>query len=451
MASVITETAMRISDLGFADAIIQRKDITANHLSTCFWIQLAFGILLCGVAIGISPLMVTFFKTELVGPVLAVSSIAFAIAPLRIVHGAILKKNLQFFRFAIGGVLQSLVYLAFAVSLAISGFGVWSLVIANLAGQVTLIIARWILLRWHPSFVFSIQSLKDLWKFSANLTGSRAVHLLLERVDYLIAGRFLAAAALGILDMASKILKASNAGLLMSVTQVTFATFSVIQDEDERLRRGFLKSLSYLSLIFIPAFAGLAIVGPELVKVVLGEQWIPSIVPLQILCLSGILGAMTMTSRSLMRAKGRVDIELKLSLVNLVLHVVALLIGVRYGVVGVAAANASVHVILFPIRFAVISRLISLRTVDYLSALRHIIIGTAIMAAGIFAARYGLLYLSLPDAAVLAILVPLGALIYIGALKAMGATNFSDLIDLLREMLGPYAKRTKDRISSTWK
>lgn len=447
MASVITEVVMRIADLGFADAVIQRKEPTRSHLSTCFWTVLVLGLLFSGAAVGLSPLMSIFFHNELVGPVLALSSVAFVIAPLRIVHSALMRKRLQFFRFAVGSVAQAAVALAVAVSLALAGFGVWSLVIGNLAGQVALLISRWTMLRWHPSFEFSAESFRELWKFGARVTATRALSLLATRIDYLILGPFLTAAALGILHMARRIVNASNTGLFVTANRVAFPTFAIIQDEDERLRRGFLRSVAYLSLIFFPVFTGLAIVGPEVVRVFLGEKWIEAIVPMQIFCATGILGSTGVTTGPILRAKGRPGIEMFLTMMGVAFRVPALLLSVRFGIVGIAVALTVVSVLLLPVRLVIISKSIGVGPRDYLAALRSAVGGTVPMALVVAAARYWLVSsATLPDVALLAILVVLGAAVYFAALKLTKAAALGEMTTLAIEVLGPYARSVVGRI-----
>jgi len=447
MAAVITEVVMRIADLGFADAIIQRKDTTSSHLSTCFWTMLGLGIILCGVTVAISPIMAGFFDNELVGPVLAVSSIAFVIAPLRIIHGSLMRKQLNFLRFSIGEVVQAVAYLAAAISMAILGFGVWSLVIGNLTGQVALLISRWTLYRWHPSLTFSIESLKDLWKFGASVTGTRAVQLLIQRLDYLILGRFLSAATLGIYHMAHRIVISSNTGLLMTVNRVAFPAFSLIQSETERLRRGFIRSIAYLSLILLPIFAGLAIVGPELVRVVLGEQWLEAITPMQILCLSGFFLAVNITVGPILRAKGRPGVELVIAIVTACLRIPALLISVQYGIVSVAIAVTSVSVLIFPIRLYFIKRVIGVTMIDYLITLRPAFIGTAIMTIILLPFRYTLTsILAIPDIVLLISSILLGILVYFSVLKIAKVQSLSEMSGLVFDVVRPFARSAKSRI-----
>jgi len=438
MATIVTELALQTIGLGFGDAIIQRKKVTASHLSTAFWSGLALGIVFCGVTVAISPLVADFFGNELVGPVLAVSSLAFVIAPLRSIHGTLLMKRLEFFRFSIGEIGQAVTYVAVAVSMAFAGFGVWSIVLGNLAGQLALVILRWVLCRWHPSIMFSLKSLRDLWGFGSKVVGNKAVNFLSQRLGYFILGTYLSAAVLGFYDLGYRTANSSRTWLSMAVRRVSFPVFSAVQDEDERLRRGFLKSVTFTSLIAAPLFTGLAIVGPELVKVVFGDKWIPAVSPMQILCIPMGIAMMKVMVPSLFLAKGRPDIDLKLNIAGVALLVPSLLIGVRFGMVGVAVGVSVVGAILWPASLAFVRRLIGVRIRDYLVALRPAVVGSAVMAMTLLAFRYAAA--SLPDVGLLISSVLLGAITYYVALKVARVQALGEMIGLVLEMVRPYAR-----------
>ncbi len=452
MATIITDLVRRVVDVGFGAAIIQRKEVTASHLSTTFWAGVALGIIFCVVIVAISPFVAGFFRNELVGPVLAVSSLSFLIVPLGSVHGALLQKRLQFFRFSIGEMGLGVTYVAVAVPLAFAGFGVWSLVLGNLAGILAVTILRWALCRWHPSIMFSLKSLRDLWGFGFNVTGSRLVHFLSERLDYLIIGRFLAAASLGFYSLGYRVAYYPATRLWIAVATVAFPAFSIAQDEGERLRRGFTKSLAYLSLIALPFYVGLAIVAPELVKVVFGQKWTPAILPIQILCVMAVIRSISVTVGPLLRSKGRPDIELKLDLVRVALLVVALLIGVRFGTVGVALGVSAVAAIIWLPRQIFANRLIGLKMRDYLTSLRPAAFGSVVMALILLAFRYvAVSLLTLPEVGLLISSVLVGAVVYLATLKVARTKALDEIIELVLEMVRPYAKLVTAKMLLVWK
>jgi O-antigen/teichoic acid export membrane protein len=442
MVSLVTDLALQSVDMGFNEALIQRKEITESHLSTTFWTGLVIGIILCLIIVAISPFVASFFNNALVGPALAVSALSLVIGPLRTVHGSLLRKRLQFQRFAFGEIGQVITYITIAISLAAVGFGIWSLVIANVASQLALVVLRYVVCRWHPSFTFSFESLKDLGRFGLSLTGSRVIQFFIQRLDYIIIGRFLTPAALGFYFQGYRVTNFPVTTLEMGVGRVAYSTFSIIQDEHERLRRGFIRSLTYISMIAFPLFSGLAIVAPEFVKVVFGENWIPTTVPLQILCVMATVTTLGVTVvRPVIRSKGRPDIELKLNILKLFLLVPALLVGVRFGTIGVAIGISAVALVTWIPLQLITNRIISVRARDYLSALYPATIGSTIMAVILLAFRYTMLaYFVPPDIILLLSSVILGFGAYLAVLKIGCFEALPEVIELIRIAIKPFLK-----------
>lgn len=441
MAVIITSLMLGLFDMGLNQALVQRKEVTASHLSTIFWVMLALGIIFCILVVAISPFAAKFFRNELVGPVLAISSISFIICSLGSVHGALLRKRLDFLRFSIAEGAGAVAYLAVAVTMAFAGFGVWSIVLGGLADNLTYVTLRWILCRWHPSFAFSVSSLRDLWGFGFNHAGTKLVESLSERLDYLIIGRFLAAATLGFYNLGLRAISLPLQNMNFIATTVAFPAFSTIQDEDERLRRGFLKSMTFISIIGLPLFTGVAIVGPELIKVIFGQKWILAVLPMQVLCIMGVFRTIGLVVPSLILSKGRPDINLKLGMARLVVLVPCLLIAVRFGAVGVALGISAVTAIFWLAKQIFANRLIGLGMREYLAALRPAALGSAVMAMVLLAFRYVLTsLLTMPDIGLLAISVVLGAAIYFVTLKVTRTEALNEMTGLVREVAMPYLR-----------
>ena len=449
IAMIFTSLVSQTVDLGFNQAIVQRKEVTPSHLSTTFWVSWAIGISFCVATVAASPFIATFFSEDSVGPVLTVLSISFVITPLGSVHGALLRRRLEFFRFSIAEISGAVAYLIGAVSLAFAGFGVWSLVFGSLASDTTYVSVRWVLCRWHPSFTFSRQSLKELWGFGIKVTGIKLLSFLGARLDYVILGRFLTPAIVGFYNLASKVPSYPISGLELVVMRVAFPAYSSIQDEDERLRRGYLKSVTFVSLVGLPMLIGLAIVTPELVRVFFGQQWIPAIVPMQILCLSASRKTLSAASSSIFWSKGRPDIELKLSIIGLIIDIPALLLGVQFGATGVALTCLILGFFWFPIQQVIVNRLLGLSLKNYLSAIRPAVFGTAVMALTVLGFRYGVAsFVNMPDVALLAIFVLLGAAAYFIALKAAKVQPLDDMTKLAMEMFRSYKSLIMAKMAS---
>jgi O-antigen/teichoic acid export membrane protein len=447
MAAIITSLVSEVLSLGFNRAIIQRKEVTPSHLSTAFWLQWVMGIFLCGVTVAVSPLVASFFNNEMVGPVLAVSSISFVIAPLGAVHGAIQRKKLEFLQFSISGIGSSFAYLAVAVSMAFTGFGVWSIVVGGLASAFSQVIIRWILCRWRPSFTFSRSDFRDMWSFGASVTGISIIQFINRRLDYLIIGRFLSAADVGFYNLGRRTLNYPVEGLHLIISRVGLPAFSQVQDEEVRLRRGFLKSIQWVSIIGLPMFTGMAIIAPELVRVAFGEQWTRAILPMQLLCAASAASLLSETVPSLVFSKGKPGAYLKLAIARVIFLVPGLLLGAQFGLEGIAISVTIISVIFTVARQILASRLIGISFKTYLSVIRHAAIGCVSMAIVLLAFRYAIASpFDLPDVPLLVSSVLLGIIVYFVTLKIIRTDALDEMTGFALEIIRPTVRLVLARI-----
>ncbi len=449
MVTVVTSIAMNLVDGGFIEVVIQRKDITEEHLVTLFWVILFSGTMLCIIVTSLSPVLSTFFNNSRVGPLMAVSSSIFVIQSTASVHSALLRRRLQFFKLSIADIGDSIGYMIAALPAAYLGLGVWSMVIGNIASTIPGVALRWRFSGWRPYLAFNLSSLKDLWKFGVNNLSMRMVGVVIGQVGSMITGRFLFAATLGFYAMASRITTIPSTILGSIGNRVALPALALVQDEPQRLQRGLLRGEAFLSIIGVPIFIGLAVIAPELIMALVGSQWIPLILPLRILCISGCISILNIGIPALFLAKGRPDIDLKLSLIQLALLIPALLIGVRFGLTGVSIALSAASVVSWLMRQIFVHQVIKLSFKEYLLSLQPAFLASTIMAAIILAVHYALITIfALPDVSLLIIEVLCGAVTYIAALKIGKSRAIDEIINLLTEMVKPYGRLINIRMHS---
>lgn len=418
MAMVFTGLIATVNELGLSAALIQRKDLEDRHLNAAFWASLVMGIMLWVVAAVASPLVAAFYRAPIVQPVMIVSAIGFVIGPISVVHRAMLDRTLAFNKLAaveIGGILLGGIS---SLVLALLGWGIWSLVVGNLLREAGMVVVGWYVNRWRPAWHFDFASFRELFRFGGNVAGTNIVNYARENADYLLVGRLLGVTQFGYYSMAYRLITWPLRNISWLVTRVAFPAFSNIQDDLPRLRRGYLRSVSYISLITFPMLVGLIAVAPELIRTIYTVKWAPAILPIQILCVAGLFKSVGTTVGSIIKSRGRADIELKWNLVYLVLSIVFVLFGIPFGIVGVATSITILFVLATPIIQGISNHLIDLSWKEYLKALRPATLGSALMLFELIVYKRFLTSLAqASDWVILCTSVPLGAISYFLLLK----------------------------------
>ncbi|MFC1935229.1 MOP flippase family protein [Chloroflexota bacterium] len=437
--TIFTGLIVLVNELGLGAAIIQRKELNESHLSTTFWASLAAGISFWLLATIASPFVAAFYHEDLVRPVLIVSSAAFVVGTFGVVHRSLLARNLDFKKLAVSEVVGGVVYGLVSVSLAIAHFGVWSLVWGGLSASFASVVILWWIERWQPRIRFSLRSFRELFVFGGYVTAARSINYARQNVDYLIVGRLLGRSHLGVYSLAFRLIMFPMMRLSTLVTRVTFPAFSRIQDENERLRRGYLKLATYTSVLTFPMLAGLLAVAPEFVVVVFGEKWNAAITPIQILCVYGMMMSVGTLVGPIIRAKGRADIELKWNVAQLAMLTTSVLIGVHYELAGVAVAVTLNAAVTIPIIQWIVGSLIGLRLRDYLRSLYPATFGSAVMLACVAGYRQlALDLLHLNNLPLLVSSVVLGVIAYLLAMRMIKPELLLELKELAVMAMKPH-------------
>lgn len=448
IAGIFNSIIFIVTDLGISGALVQRKDLDAEHLDSVYWLNIGVGALLfLLVALVVSPLVAWLYRLPMLRPVMIVASLPLLIGPWGGPQRQLVQRTLRFSRLAALEVAAALVGSAVAVGMALSGYGVWSIVTGPVAGSLLGVLIAWRLTPWRPRLRFRWSAVRDLMRFGAGMMGFNLVNYLGANIDFLVVGRTLGDSLLGLYTFAFDWGTITYNRLTPFIGQVIFPTFSSVQDDDARLRRGYLRLITYTSLISFPIMAGLIVVAPQFVAVIF-PKYLAAVTPLRILCLVGMIYSINTFTGSLIMSKGRTDLLFRISWVRLFGFGVAVLIGVRFGLIGVALADLTYSSLTIWFFQWVAGRLIGLRLRDFAgavlpSALTALAMGLATLAWKLWLARG----LGLAAAPTLALTVAFGGLATLGAAWLFRRRELAELAGMLAQAALPYRRELRRRLA----
>lgn len=418
ISSVIVGVITLFQDLGMGAAIIQKKEIDEEHLATSFSVSVVAGLVIAVLIIGISPFVASFYDKSILKSIIMVSSIGFVLGPLVSIHNSILTKNLEFKKIGILNVVNQVLSGGISVALALTNFGVWSLVLGKLVAQLMMIPVYWKTAKWIPKFRFRKSSFHELFSFSSSLLGFNILNYFSRNFDNLVVGKYLGATTLGYYSVAYNLMLKPLQLISWSVGRVLFPTFSMIQDEKEKVRAAYTKVVRVISLVTFPMMTGLMIVAREFILTFYGAKWEPVVLPLQLLCIVGALQSVSTTGGTIILSQGRSDLILKLGLFESVIMLSAFLVGVRWGLIGLIVAYMAASVPILFIGQHITNRLIDLKMRTFLKSLLPAFVCSAGMAAVLMGIKhFGLDAMNINRLAALIILVPGGVAIYFALLS----------------------------------
>ena len=332
------------------------------------------------------------------------------------------------------GIISSLVGTSIAITMAATGFGLWSLVAQLLAGNITETVLLWFASRWRPQWAFNWESVRDVAHFSFGVLGSSLLNYASRNADNLLIGKVLGPTLLGYYALAYQIMLYPLSQVSGVIVKVMFPALSRLQNEPAQVRSAFLAGISMIAFVTFPMMLGLYAVSHDFIVIVFGEKWLPMRVVLEIFCGIGLLQSIGTTLGTIYLSTGQTRLMLRVSLYSTPLVLASFVAGLRWGIEGVAACYGVVTLVLFFVLAHVALNLIGLRITAMLSAMLRPLIAALLMLAGTLA-----IIQLMPTAAPalrLGVAVGGGALLYVLATLLINRAQALQLLHLLRSALG---------------
>jgi PST family polysaccharide transporter len=285
-------------------AVIQRQHLTREYIRASFTLSVLLGCSLMLLLWVLAPLIAQTFSNREVIPILQMLSISFFINSLGVVAEGLLERELQFKNLLFANVGSYVLgYTPVGLTLALLGYGVWALVLGALAQSIFRNLFL-LTLKPHPTRpYFARTETTAIIHFAGGLMLFWIFSYIALQADNFIIGRSLGSAALGIYAMAFTIMDMPRRYIGSVIEKVLLPLLSDVQTEPLRLAKMFYRSIGALGMVMMPVSIILVMLTPELIQILLGENWLDAVVPLQILLLQIPFRTCIRTSDALVMAK----------------------------------------------------------------------------------------------------------------------------------------------------
>jgi PST family polysaccharide transporter len=388
MVIVLTGFMELFKDLGLSAAVIQRDKIDQQQASTLFWINVAVGIVLALLTAALAPAVAWFYEEPRLVNITFVLAGGFVLSGLMIQHRSLLRRQMRLTVLAVIDVGSTLFETAVGIWAAMNGFGYWSLVITLLAGAPLEVAAMWIICRWRPNRPARAAGIRSMLAFGGNLMGYRTVNYLLRNVDNVLIGRVYGPQPLGLYAKAYNLLLLPINRVNGPISVAAIPALSRLVDQPGRYREAFSNIASKVCLLTMPLVAFMLGTADWLVLVVLGPQWVEAGRIFAWLGISGLIEPITYAAIWLFLTQGRARQQFHWGLISSALMVAAIVAGLPWGPVGVAAAYGMVSLcIRLPLLFWYVGREGPVRTRDLYGVLMPFAGAVIVSLLGILAFR----------------------------------------------------------------
>jgi O-antigen/teichoic acid export membrane protein len=347
MVVIFTGLADLFSTLGMGKSIIRVKNLSEDHITTATTVTMCSSILIYLVFYFSSPAMGEFYHEARLVPILRVLSIIFVLKGINTVSYAQITKDLDFKTIMIINLSTSIIYGIVSAALAILGQGVWSLVYGKIASQSLAVIMSIYKFPVKLKPVIKRKEFKELAGFGGGISLSNILFYGSSNIDYLLIGRFMNPIALGLYTRAFNLVSNTMDQITGGIYNVLFPAFAAVQDEKERLRRAYLRTVKTVSFILFPILFIIIIDGDYIVKGLYGSKWTGAIASLKILAIAGLFRVSLKYSGAVAHATGRVYAETLRQVIYFIVLGICAYYLIRFNIEGVAWAVVIARFVMF--------------------------------------------------------------------------------------------------------
>lgn len=316
-------------DGGLKEALIQKKDATEVDYSSVFWTNIFVSIFLYLLLFFSAPFIEDFYGYENLAFYIRLQSLTLIIESFGVVQIAKATKELNLKKITKARIPASLVSFAVGVYLAYYGFGIISLIVQQLVntGLYTLLLVFTV--KYKPTLTFSKQSINTLYKFGIKILTVALLSRFYSQSLNLIYAKFYNPQLLGLNNKSSTLQNTPIEILNTTFMKGVYPTYIALKDDINRLKEVFQFNLDLLNLLMILCNAIFFFMAKEIIIIVLGNNWIGSVIYLKIISVGSLFYPITIQIQNIFKVTDKMNSYLKLELANKAISLFAIIIFVK--------------------------------------------------------------------------------------------------------------------------
>lgn len=381
LAGIIIGWLGLLKSLGFDSALVYERGDNKEMVNAAFWILQISGFGLWLVAILLAGPAAVFFAEPRIKYIIMIVGVSFPLTSLRLVHGALLQKELEIKKNSWPAVISGLVGAVATIISAIAGLRYWSLVIGGLLGGIVTVITYWCLCSFRPHWPVKWKEAGRLWHFGSIAAVNNILIFMNQIIDNAFVGKLLGSTQLGFYDFAYRMGNAPCTRITMPIYQVVYPAFIKAKEESpDKLKHIYLNTIRYLSYLVLPLAAVIIAVGPFFFNLLYGNKWNPSMQTMRVLVIYGLIAALAGPVGTLFYALGRPQNLLYIDAAKMITVVSLAYFAVKQGgILGVAILFTSASLLYSLIAVLWGNRLIKISNASYLNVLQKQLISSGVV------------------------------------------------------------------------
>ncbi len=430
--AVVCAIAGAVAEFGLEAAIVRWAEIARDDLRKIYGASLLFGAIITATIVIAAPLLSRLFHEPRLAWPIAIASLQIIISAIAVVPSALATRDLSFRRLSTIEMVAGVASIAATLLLALLGAGVWALVLGTLLGAIARSTALLIFgERVRPTF--SLRGIGEQLKFGLTLVGNRVSYFVVIQSDVLIGSAYLSTTEIGHYSVALQLATLPMTKVMGTINQITLPAVARQQEDRPRVRQAVLRAIGLISLIAFPTLWGISAVAPELVRVLFGSKWLPSVPALIILPLIVPLRMTLSVMFTASLALGNRQLDLRNTIANFVLIPAGFYVGAHWGLVGLCSAWLVSVPLAYSVSVPAVLRFIGIRALDLIAECGAPAVAAGVMYATVTVVRFALAIE--PPIVALLILSTTGACVYVLVMAIISRRHLVRAASFVRSLL----------------
>lgn len=383
--TVFTALAQVVVDSGFSQTLIRKQAPTEADYKAVFRFNILSSIIIYALLTAIAPTIARYYEWSALAQVAPVLFLLIPINALCVIQNTIMVREFRFAQLSTIITLSNFISGIIAITMALMGFGIWSLVGQRVSVIAVKAILLWWRSSWRPQRNIKTGSLREMAPYSLRLMATDIITAIYNNIAQLFIGKIYSGNVLGYFNQAQKLKDMPVNATMQSIQSVTFPALSKISGDEHKFSDSYRRVVMVTAYIMFPVMAGLIATAEPIYHLLLKADWYPAIPYFRVMCAIGFFYPIAIVAYNILKVKSDGAIILRLEVVKRIIMTIILCITIPYSVMAVVWGLVVAAAIEMGLNIAASLRYTSLSIV----ALIRSLIPTAILTAAMYAIVMG--------------------------------------------------------------
>ena len=337
LMTFFTSLALVVVDSGFSQMLIRKSDPDPCDYKSVFLFNIVVSWIVYLLLVAIFPWVAAFYGEPVLVQIAPVLFLLIPVNALGAIQNTLFTRQFRFALLSKITFFSSLASGALAVTMALAGCGVWSLVGQRLSSIAVRSALLWFFSDWRPRRVVqaSTKPLREMAPYSLRLMSTDLVAAIYNKVAQLFIGKIYSTDLLGYFYQAQKLEELPVTSTVQSVQGVTFPAFSKLASRPEKLAESYRQVVMVVAFLMFPVMTGLSAVAPDLFALLLGERWMPTVPYFEVICLVGLFTPLAMVAYNVLKTLSDGRIVVRLEIIKRIFMTAVLAVTIAHSVMAI--------------------------------------------------------------------------------------------------------------------